>query len=607
MTDTPSHMLDDWVGGFNPKQTEAYEFDGHCGVLAGPGSGKTRVLVARVARLMDQRAKGPRGVVCITFNNEAVRELQKRLGQLGLRSSRRLFIGTVHSFCLACIVASFGHLFRADLKMDFAVAGLRQRKQVLESALASLGLPVSNVTDWQTRFDRYRRTHPLRDSTQWCEDSELAMLIETYECLLHDQGLLDYDDMVLISLDLLRHNEFVRSAIEARFPFLVVDEYQDLGFPLHLIVQLLMRKTSIEVFAVGDPDQSIYGFTGSDPMYLREFAEDSGVHRVELDMNYRSVQRIIDGSQIALAPEKPRNFRSAREGEVGELSFVKCPEGLGQQAHLIATEFIPAIKLNGTSSDQIAILYIDKWDQLVLSKSLTEVGVKYAGERDQRYPRTPFTRWLEDIAAWCSLFPDTQQGPEFGELFNRFVEISEDAGIPVNTGELSSRTAFFEAMTHIALPETHLVEWLQQLDQELNLETCLESRKRHPDDYADWMLIKKSCQEGEALAGFSLEDFARCGGMPDTVTLTTLHSSKGREYEVVIIPGLEEGRLPGYRAKSTDALAEARRVFYVGMTRAKDTVFLLYSGWYKNRYGRIFNHGPSRFVEELQTNMHRLT
>ena len=113
-----------------------------------------------------------------------------------------------------------------------------------------------------------------------------------------------------------------------------------------------------------------------------------------------------------------------------------------------------------------------------------------------------------------------------------------------------------------------------------------------------------SCGSGELLEGFDIEEFARCGGRhPDTVTLTTLHSSKGREFEVVIIPGLEEGRLPGFYATSADALAEARRVFYVGITRAKDAVYLLYSGWYENRYGRKFSNGPSRFIFELQKQM----
>ena len=602
MTESEPTILDAWVENLNAEQAEAYAFDGHCAVLAGPGSGKTRVLVAKVARLLTQRAYGPRGVACVTFNNEAVREMRNRLGELGLKPSKRLFIGTVHSFCLACVVAPFGHLFREDLKTELVVAGLQQKGRALEKALDNLGLG-GPAREWQTRFDRYRRTHPFKESERWAEDPELARLVETYEYLLHSQGLLDFDDMVLIALDLIRRHEFVRSALEARFPFLVVDEYQDLGYPLHLIVRLLMRETSIEVFAVGDPDQSIYGFTGADPAYLRNLAEDSTVRRVQLSMNYRSAQQIIDGAQVALAPEEPRDYRSSREGIVGELNFMECPEGLGEQSRVIATQLIPTLESKGVPSGQIAILYIDRWDQLVLSKALDEAGIKYAGERDQRYPRTPFTRWLEDMASWCSLFPETQNGPQFDDLFDRYIEMSEEAGTPVSLRDLAARTAFFSAITSLTIPEAPLIEWLEQIDHLLNLENCLSARKTHPDDLTDWSTIKSRCRDGEALAGFKLDDFARCGGRSDTVTLTTLHSSKGLEYEVVIMPGLEEGRIPGYAAKSEGALAEARRVFYVGMTRAKDSIYLLYSGWYKDRYDRIWENGQSRFVNELQANL----
>ena len=602
MNEPTSTILDSWVEDLNAKQAEAYAFDGHCAVLAGPGSGKTRVLVSRVARLLTQRAKGPRGVACVTFNNEAVRGMRNRLNDLGLRPSKRLFIGTVHSFCLASVVAPFGHLFREDLKTELVVAGLQQRERALEQAIDKLGLG-GGTRDWQTQFDRYRRTHPIRENEQWSEDPQLARLIKIYEDLLHSQDLLDFDDMVLVALDLIRKHEFVRSALEARFPFLVIDEYQDLGYPLHLIVRLLMKTTSIEVFAVGDPDQSIYGFTGADPAYLRSLAGAPDVHRVELNMNYRSAQQIIDGSQVALAPEEPRDYRSSRADVVGELVFIECLEGLGEQARLIARQVIPTLEGKGIPSGQIAILYIDRWDQLVLSKELDEAGVKYAGERDQRYPRTPFTRWLEDVAAWCSLFPETQNGPNFDDLFTRYAEISEDAGMPVRRDDLAARTTFFEAIASLAAPNKPLIEWLNEIDTLLELESRLGARKAQPDDLTGWSTIKSRCKDGEALAGFELDDFARCGGRPDTVTLTTLHSSKGLEYEVVIMPGLEEGRIPGYAARSAGALAEARRVFYVGMTRAKDAVYLLYSGWYENRYGRIWENGPSRFVQELQANL----
>lgn len=594
--------LDAWVTDFNPKQREAYDFDGHCAVLAGPGSGKTRVLAAKVARLLVQRAYGPRGVACVTFNNEAVREMRKRLTQLGLGRDRRLFIGTVHSFCMACIVAPFGYLLRNDLPPTLAVASTRQKRELLERALGDLNLG-GNADVWESQFDRYRRTHPLRNTNQWSEDPEMVRFIERYEELLHQEGLLDFDDMVLIALDLIRRHEFVRFALEARFPFLVVDEYQDLGYPLHLIVRALMRVTGIEIFAVGDPDQSIYGFAGADPKYLRNLAADQSVHCVELEMNYRCAQQIINGSQIALAPEEPRSYKSAREGAEGELFFLECPEGLAQQGQLITKRIIPELNKKGIVNGQIAILHIDRWDALVLSRALRDAGINYSGERDQRYPRTPFTRWLEDIAAWCSSYPHTQDASTLEDLLRVWIEIQSEVGMAADLFQLKQRQEFFDILTSLAGNETPLLGWLEKLNYFLRIERCLAECSTRPDDLTDWFLIKRRCQEGEPLAGFTINDFARCGGQPDTITLTTLHSSKGLEYQVVIIPGLEQGRLPSYAATSAAALAEARRVFYVGMTRAKDIVYLLYSGWYENRYGRRFVNGPSQFISELQAKL----
>ena len=179
------------------------------------------------------------------------------------------------------------------------------------------------------------------------------------------------------------------------------------------------------MFAVGDPDQSIYGFTGADPTYLRSLAEDPAVHQVQLNMNYRSAQQIIDGSQVALAPRSPGIIRSSRDDVVGELMFVECKEGLGEQSRVIATQLIPTLEGKGVPSGQIAILYIDRWDQLVLSKALDEAGIKYAGERDQRYPANAIYAMARRRGSMVrSVSRKLRNGPQFDDLFYRYAEIS---------------------------------------------------------------------------------------------------------------------------------------------------------------------------------------
>ena len=606
MSNSPPSLLDGWIRDLNPSQLESYNIDGHCVVLAGPGSGKTRVLVARVARLLTQRARGPRGVACITYSHEAEREMRARLRELGLNPGKRLFVGTVHGFCLACVVAPFARLFCRDLDSDLAVAGKRQQNNAFQTAFADTGLQASGGA-WRRKFDAYRRTVFSADNGSLHEEPELTRLVKRYEDILQEQGLLDFDGLVRLALELIRQQEFVRLALEARFPFMVIDEYQDLGYPLHIMARELMRHTQMEVFAVGDVDQSIYGFNGADPRNLLCLAKEPEVHRIDLNINYRSATEIIDGSLIALAPNESRNFVSARAGKIGKLCSLECPKGLNQQAEIIATKLLPSFQQQGTSWDQIAILYIDKLDAPSLKHALDVAGINYAGKGDRRYPRTPFTRWLEDIAAWCSLYPETRDRPRLGELHFEYSKICEQAGLLLNPSPLSARTLFFEALKSLATPDKPLGQWLVELDNSFNLKSLLRRRGSNLDDLEDWKAIEKQCVEDGALSKFRMDDFARCRGRPDTVTLTTLHSSKGLEFEVVIMPGLEQGRIPSFRVRTDEDMAEARRIFYVGMSRAKDSLYFLYSGWYKYGSGQIRSDGPSQFLKELEAETSLLT
>ena len=594
----PKLSLHEQIERLNPRQREAFGYEGHCVVLAGPGSGKTNLVVLKVAYLLSEKIHRPQGLACITFNNEAVREFSKRLRYIGMADDRRLFMGTVHSFCLACVIAPFGHLFRSDLPLPLRVATTMQREKCLQTALDDIG--ISDVAiNWQVPFDRYRREHPYRHLANWKEDLNMASLIERYEAELHKQGSLDFDDMVLIALDLIRRSPLVRRALASRFPYLVVDEYQDLGYPLHQIVLTLIDQTPIQLFAVGDPDQSIYGFQGADPRYLRELAQRKEVHEVQLQMNYRCTQRIINGSQIALAPETPRDYRSSREGERGELVFVECPEGLKQQIETISAKIIPDLLHKGLKLGDVAVLYIDKRDMDVFGRVLDASGIKYAGERDARYRRTPLTRWLEDVAAWC-VQDGTAEAPSFGELVSFWQRICWEAGQAREESKLAATRTLFEALRGLRDPTKNLLDWLHQFAAAIGLERVLSNCVTQPEEIIVWNELLVNCEAGRPLDTFSLADFAACKGRPDTLTLTTLHSSKGLEYDVTIIPGLEEGRLPSYAARSDDAIREARRLLYVGMTRARDIVYLLYSGLYISARGVVFRQGPSRFILELR-------
>ena len=580
------------------KQRDAYLWDDNCVVQAGPGSGKTATLTLKIMRLLAERISPPRGLACVTFNNEAVREFKVRLRLLGLPRRPNIFLGTVHSFCLGCVIRPFAPLFRAELPKPLRVGLQNIQDRYLQKAMDHTGIR-SRLREFRFGFDRYRRTHVERGEESWLDNEQYARTIEDYESIMHKAGYVDFDDLILIALNMIEKEAYVRRCIYARFPWLVIDEYQDLGYPLHRMILAMLNSTPIKILAVGGPDQSIYGFIGADPKYLNELANRKDVTPIQLDLNYRCAQKIIDGSCVVLSPDVPRNYRSARDdSHLGEVFFVSRQNGLKDQAEFISERLIPQLVGGGYQLRDIALLYLDKNDARVIIDALEKGGIKYAGERDQRYPRTTVTRWVEEIAQWCCGVRG-KEGVTFSAICDSWIGLLRNAGRRVGEeNELLFRRELFRTLTALQDPLTQVERWLSKLEEEMSIKKVLGLDEKVPEELEAYTSMVSSFSEGGALASYKVEDLAGCGANANRLCVTTLHSSKGLQFDVVIIPGLEEGRLPSWAAKSDAAIREARRTFYVGFTRPRHLVYLIYSGWYENQYG-VFKHGPSRFVVEL--------
>lgn len=313
--------LSDEYRQLNDEQQEAVLADGNIVVLAGPGSGKTATLVIKIAHLVTEKITPPSGLACITYNNDAVREFRTRLAGLGIRARRGLFLGTVHSFCLNCIVRPYAGLVDPRFKTGITVAAENNAEEILLEATGR------HVGESQARWigptvTRYRRARACGEDLSGFADTDLLVVGE-YEDLLLKNGLVDFEGIILVALDLIRQHGWIRKLVAARFPWIAVDEYQDLGGPLHRIVTSLVDSAAVKVFAVGDPDQTIYDFTGASPKYLGELCAREDFDSVRLKFNYRSGRRIIDASQAALAPSEPRGYapHPGRKDQ-GEIFFV---------------------------------------------------------------------------------------------------------------------------------------------------------------------------------------------------------------------------------------------------------------------------------------------
>jgi len=578
----------------NPGQWNAYESKGNCVILAGPGSGKTKVLTTKMACMLSEDVCPPRGIGCITYNSECARELKRRLERLGIYESRNVFIGTIHAFCLKNILFPYANLAGVlSAPVEIATSDIQESSLARALEIAGINDPPSR---WKTDVDRYRRTFLDRTAPEWLKTNHsLARVIQEYERILRTKRLIDFDDMVLIGLDLIERYSWVRKALRARFPILVIDEYQDLGLPLHRIVFALMRE-GVRILAVGDPDQSIYGFAGAYPELLLQLSKMDGISKIILPFNYRSGQSIIKASEIVLGEE--RGYK-AKGDHRGIIEFHECPEGIDQQAELICGKIIPrALRLkSGRTLGEIAVLYVDKNDGNVIANAAHTYGYDFIRiDGNAPYSKTPLTRWLEDCASWCS--GGWKSGtPRLSSLLGSWIvfnkSLHDDRQLQV------LKVSFVQFLWSHRNPDTPLHDWLSKFKS-----TCLDyAIKREIDlrlEEKELMKLLSACKKGGSIDNFTLAAFAGQGGSPAHLNLITLHSAKGLEFDVVIMMGMDQGKIPSWVATTERAKKEPRRLFYVGLTRARSEVHMTYSGWTTNPYGKRFNNGPSEFLLELR-------
>jgi len=583
----------------NPGQWKAYESTGNCVMLAGPGSGKTKTLTIKMARMLAEDVRAPLGIACITYSTECARELQRRLAQLGIEGCSNVFIGTVHSFCLKNVILPFGKLSDLGLPVEFAVASVGEQESIFAEAV-KIVIGDENPAWIRMRFDRYRRTYIDRDSEAFATtDPQTAQLIFEYEKRLIAAELVDFDGMVLWGLRLLERHDWVRKAIHARFPILVVDEYQDLGLPLHRIVLALCEKAGVRLLAVGDQDQSIYGFTGAMPELLGGLAEAPWVEPVRLKFNYRCGRQIVAASLTTLGEDRGYESKASQRGTIDSY---ECPNGIEEQATIICQRIIPSAlnRLEGLTLGRIAVLYTDRNDGEIIARAAEEASFKFIRiDSGAAYRRTPLTRWLEDCAAWCA--GGWRRGdPRLSALIRTWFCLNRTARGEAQRVKLRKQLVeFLFAHRDAKLP---LATWLTQIYAHC-LSSALNSEPTLRDEHEVFkQLVVVASSDGQ-LAKFDIATFSGQGGSPEHLNLITLHSAKGLEFDVVIMMGMDQGKVPSWSARSPEAIREARRLFYVGLTRAKHEIHITYSGFTVDRYGRQHCNGPSLFLLELKKKM----
>ena len=624
--------------GLNPEQLAAVTLPPqHALILAGAGSGKTRVLTTRIAWLIETNQAGPHGILAVTFTNKAAKEMLTRLSAMLPINLRGMWIGTFHGLCNRLLRA---HHREAGLPQLFQILDQADQLSAIKRLEKSLDVDDEKFPPRELQhFINAQKEQGLRASNVEAWDGftrRRVELYEAYERQCQREGVVDFAELLLRSFELLSRNEILCRHYQERFRHILVDEFQDTNVLQYRWLKLLAGERCC-IFAVGDDDQSIYGFRGAEVGNMRDFEREFKVDNViRLEQNYRSHGNILDAANAIIKHNVSRLGKNLwTDAGGGEPIRVFEAASDLDEAHWIVEE-IKALGREGYARAEIALLYRSNAQSRVLEHALFNAGLPYRVYGGLRF----FERQeVKHALAYLRLIANPDDDTAFSRVVNfpargigaRSLEQLADAArsrgvslhgaIALLTGKAgSSLTAFAALIGKIregsdGLPLPELVEHMLEL-------SGLVSHYRNDKEGADRLanldeLINASAgfvaeegsrepeeQEQSDLAAFlahaALEAGEhQAGDSDDAVQLMTVHSAKGLEFNAVFISGLEEGLFPHENALLEDrGLEEERRLMYVAVTRARERLYLSFAQT-RMLHGQTRYNISSRFVDEI--------
>lgn len=627
------------LAGLNPAQREAVlATEGPVLVLAGAGSGKTRVIAHRIAYLL-ARGVDPRQVLAVTFTNKAAGEMLARVEAL-LRHwpGRRPLVATFHATC-ARILRQDGH--HLGLPRDFVVYDEDDRLALVRELLREAGLdervlaPAAVVARLSRAKNQLRGPAALEAEARTPRDAQVARVFARYEARLRGAGALDFDDLLGRTVELWEAHPEVLAAYQHRWRYVLVDEYQDTNLAQYRLLRLLTARHR-NLCVVGDPDQSIYRFRGAEIRNILDFERDFPDCRVvRLEQNYRSTRRILELAGGLIAHNRHRPDRALwTENPPGDPATVYAARDEGDEAAWVAAT-VARLAEGGTPLGDIAVLYRTNAQSRVLEEAFRRAGIPYTVVGGVRFYER---REIRDALAYLRLAvnPDDDvaflravASPPRGigrSTLSRLVDGATREGgsllqaarraDPDALGARAARTlrefvALRDRLAALAAEPQPLGARVSAIVEAAGLREALrregtaeaQGRLENLDELVAAAEDFERREETGSLARFldGIALLSDADELPDTrrgVTLMTLHAAKGLEFPVVFLTGLEEGVFPHARAlEEAEGLEEERRLAYVGLTRAREALYL---SWARAR--RIGGRGvqePSRFLREL--------
>jgi len=633
--------MDKILKGLNDKQIEAVTTtEGPVLVLAGAGSGKTTVLVRRIAYIIKSRGVSPFSILAITFTNKAASEMKKRIGDILGDVAENMWIGTFHSRCVRILR---GCIDRLGYGKDFVIYDSADSKTLLKECYREEGIDEKNFPINNVRAIISNAKNDVMDENTfenlYSKDfrmATVARIYKKYQQKLKRSNALDFDDIILNTVKILSTEPDILERYQEMFKYILVGEYQDTNNLQYLLINLLAQKYQ-NICVVGDDDQSIYKFRGANIGNILSFEEDfADAKRITLDQNYRSTQNILDAANTVISNNKKRMGKElwTAKGDGGLITTVTAYNEY-EEGRFIANEIKKYQDKGGNISD-CAVLYRTNAQSRVLEEQFMRAGIPARVFGGMRF----FDRKeIKDIFAYLRLIYNHNDDVSLMRIINEpkrkigkvtldkvadlaeednasmFDIISEASDYP----QLKTAAPKLEEFANLILTLEEYIDTMPLADfivkvwedtgymKMLEAESSIESQTRI-ENIKELLNSAAEFEKNEEYNG-TLEEYLESVSLisdtdsyddeDEAVVLMTVHSAKGLEFPVVFLAGLEEGLFPGLKSMETNEdIEEERRLCYVAITRAKEKLYIT-KAQSRTTYGKTTATQPSRFFREL--------
>lgn len=634
-------MTVDCTYGLNPQQAEAViNTEGPMLIMAGAGSGKTKVLTCRVANLL-QKGVRPYRILAITFTNKAAAEMRERVNNMSGPAAKDVWLFTFHAFCARFLRMEIDKL--PGYGGNFAIYDTADSQNLIKQILKEMNLDDKRFQPSGILSRISNAKNALQDAAAFARqagdfyEQKVADIYSRYEQKLQLNNALDFDDLLMLSIKLLQENKEVREKYQDRFDYLLVDEYQDTNHAQYLLTKFLAAKHR-NICVVGDADQSIYGWRGADIQNILDFEKDYPDAKViKLEQNYRSTQIILDAANAVIennTGRKPKNLWTENKSGADIIYFQAVDER--DEARFVIEQLQNLQRTENKKLGDMTILYRTNTQSRIFEEMLIKSGISYNMVGGLKFYER---KEIKDIIAYLRVIFNPADSLSLLRIINVPKRGIGDASLAkIQAYAAANNVSLFEAVSNAAAIDGLSSRFVSKLDdlagiifelmnlaneapvedlidrvlrdtgylEELENERTPQAQSRI-DNLHELISVAQefaASEEENNLENF-LAHVALVSDIDDTelgedaITLMTLHSSKGLEFPVVFLVGMEEGLFPHARTLMDETeIEEERRLCYVGITRAKEKLFLS-STKMRTIYGNTVTYPPSRFLQEI--------